>query len=122
MGGWRLRKKSSGGTDASLKVLGKGSSIAAGGYFTWANSAGGFALSITADVSSTETLAANNSVALMDASGTIIDEVAWGTGADQYVEGSAFPTNPAANQILERNAAGDAISDSDDNAADFALH
>jgi hypothetical protein len=122
MSGWKLRKKSSSGTDASVKVFGPGSMIGPGAYFTWANSSNGFALSIGADVSSTETLAADNSVALMDASGTIIDEVAWGTGASQYVEGNAFPTDPAADQILERAFDDGVVSDSDDNAADFTLH
>ncbi len=122
IGGWKLRKKSSGGTDASLKVLGKGSVIVPGGTFTWANSANGFAASVGADVSSTETIAADNSVAVMNASGTIVDEVAWGTGSNQYVEGNAFPTNPAANQMLERITVNGAMNDSDDNAADFALH
>lgn len=122
IGGWKLRKKSSGGTDASLKVLGKGSTIESNGYFVWANSANGFAVSLGADASSTETIAADNSVALMNASGTIVDEVAWGTGTNQYVEGSAFPTNPAANQILTRVSINGAVNDSDDNATDFALH
>ncbi|HVN26236.1 MAG TPA: lamin tail domain-containing protein [Candidatus Paceibacterota bacterium] len=122
LGGWRLRKKSSGGTDASLKVLGSGASIAAGGSFVWANSANGFAASVGADVSSTETIAADNSVALLNASGTIVDEVAWGNGTNQYVEGSPFPTNPAANQILSRTLSGGIPGDSDNNAADFTLH
>lgn len=122
MSGWKLRKKSQTGTDNSLKALGVGSLIASGSYYIWANSANGFAQSISADTSSTETLAANNSVALISASGTIIDEVAWGTGTNQYVEGSAFPTNPAANQVLQRAAADGISIDTDDNASDFALH
>ena len=122
MDGWKLRKKSQTGTDGSLKALGAENVIPPGGYFTWANSANGFAQSIGADVSSTETLAANNSVALMDASGTIIDEVAWGTGTNQYVEGTAFAANPAANQLLERKVVGGVVIDTDDNATDFALH
>jgi hypothetical protein len=120
--GWKLRKKTSGGTDASLKVLPSGSAIGPGVYFTWANSANGFATSVGADVSSSETLAADNSIALMNASGTIVDEVAWGTGMSQYMEGNVFPTNPAANQILERIFVNGAIGDSDDNASDFTIH
>lgn len=122
MTGWKLRKKSQTGTDSSLKALGAGSVVLPGAYFIWANSSGGFAQSIGADTSSTETLAANNSVALLDASGTIIDEVAWGIGTNQYVEGIAFATNPIANQLLERNTLGGAIIDTDDNATDFTLH
>ena len=99
-----------------------GSVIAPAASFAWANSANGFAASLGADVSSTETIAADNSVALFDASGTIVDEVAWGSGTNQYVEGNPFPTDPSANQVLERRMVDGAASDSDDNATDFALH
>lgn len=121
LSGWKLRKKTSTGTDSSLKVIPNGSSIAAGGYFTWANSAGGFGDALGADVTSSETLAADNSVALMDANGTIIDEVAWGTGSDQYVEGDPYPTNPVSNQVLARIANVGVCVDTEDNAADFTL-
>ena len=120
--GWRLRKKTSGGTDSSIKVFGAGNSIVPGGFFVWANTANGFAASLNADASSSATLAADNSVALMDASGTIIDEVAWGTGTNQYEEGHSFPTNPQPNQILERISVNGVMGDLDDNALDFALH
>ncbi len=120
--GWKLRKKTSGGTDSSVKVIPASTTIASNAYFTWANSANGFAESIGADTSSSQTLAADNSVAILDASGTIVDEVAWGTGTNQYGEGNPFPTSPAANQILERIFLNGAIGDSDDNATDFTLH
>ncbi len=84
----------------------------------WANSTDGFSDAIGADVASTQTLSANNSVGLVDGSGSLIDAVAWGTGSDQYVEGGGFTTNPTANQLLKRRS----ISmDTGDNAADFEL-
>jgi hypothetical protein len=119
--GWKLRKKSSTGTDASLREFPTGSSVAAGAYFVWANSVDGFAQSIGAGASSTGTLAANNSVALFDASGTQVDAVAWGTGTNQYVEGAAYSTSPTANQVLERKSASGVIVDTDNNANDFTL-
>jgi hypothetical protein len=119
--GWKLRKKSSTGTDSSLRVFPDGSLIAPGGDFLWANSAGGFGDTIGANATSSETLAADNSVALEDASGTIIDAVAWGTGSAQYVEGNAFPTDPTTNQVLVRNVLNGAIVDTDNNASDFTL-
>lgn len=121
LSGWKLHKKSNTGTDSSLRVFPTGSAVLSGGYFVWANSAGGFADSIGADVSSTETLAADNSVALFDESGTIVDEVAWGTGTNQYVEGSPYPTDPVADQILMRKTSGGAIVDTDNNANDFVI-
>jgi Lamin Tail Domain len=119
--GWKLHKKSSTGADYSLKTFPSGLTIASGGYITWANSENGFADSISADVSSTETLSADNSVALMDPSETVIDAVAWGTGTNQYVEGDAYPTDPTANQVLIRKSSNGAVVDTDDNANDFTL-
>ncbi len=119
LSGWKLHKKSSTGTDYSLKTFATGASIASGGYITWANSENGFADSIGADVSSTETLSADNSVALMDPSETVIDAVAWGTGTNQYVEGDAYPDSPTANQVLVRKSVASTVVDTDDNANDF---
>jgi hypothetical protein len=121
MSGWKLHKKSETGTDYSLKVFPSGSAIAAGQSFTWANSTDGFSEAIGANVSSTETLAADNSVALMDAAGNIIDAVAWGTGTDQYGEGPPYPTSPGANQLLSRRSSGGAMVDTENNTNDFTL-
>jgi hypothetical protein len=121
MSGWKLRKKSSTGTDSSLREFPKGSAIAPGGYFTWASSVNGFAASIGADVSSTGTLAANNSVALQDGAGAQVDAVAWGTGTNQYAEGAAYPDDPTANQILSRKFSDGVVVDTDNNNEDFSL-
>jgi hypothetical protein len=122
LGGWKLRKKSSTGSDYSLREFPKETSIGAGSYFVWANSSGGFAQSIGADASSSETLSADNSVALFDTSGVLVDAVAWGKGTGQYVEGSPYPTNPVASQVLGRKSAGGSPVDTDNNAEDFILN
>jgi hypothetical protein len=119
--GWKLHKKSSTGTDYSLRTFGAGTNVSPGGYFTWANSEGGFATAIGADVSSTETLSADNSVALLDTNGAVIDQIAWGTGTSQYVEGSAYPTDPTAGQILTRITGSGGMVDTDDNENDFMI-
>jgi hypothetical protein len=119
--GWKLHKKSSTGTDYSLKTFTASSSIVAGGTFIWANSSGGYAGSINADVSSTETLSADNSVALIDGSAAVIDAVAWGNGTGQYVEGDAYPTSPGSGQILIRKATGGVLADTNNNASDFEI-
>jgi hypothetical protein len=121
MSGWKLHKKSETGTDYSLKVFPAGSTIAAGQFFSWANATGGFSETAGANVSSTETLSADNSVALMDAAGNIIDAVAWGTGTDQYGEGPPYPTSPGANQLLLRLSSGGTMADTDNNTNDFTL-
>jgi len=121
MSAWKLRKKSSTGSDASIRELPASSVVAPGAYFTWANSTDGFAQSIAADTSSTATLAANNSVALFDATGAEVDAVAWGTGTDQYVEGAPYPTSPVAGQILQRKFTSGIVVDTDNNSNDFSL-
>jgi hypothetical protein len=121
MSGWKLHKKSQTGSDYSLKEFPAGSVVGAGQSFTWANSAGGFSETVGANVSSTETLAADNSVALMDATGNIIDAVAWGTGTGQYGEGPPYPTDPGANQLLLRRSSGGVMADTDNNTNDFII-
>jgi hypothetical protein len=121
MSGWKLHKKSSTGTDYSLKVFPAGSVIGAGQSFVWANSDDGFSETVSANVSSTETLAADNSVALMDAAGNIVDAVAWGTGANQYGEGPPYPTSPGANQLLSRHSSDGVMADTENNSNDFVL-
>lgn len=123
--GWKLRKRTqtqSGDNYYSLRVFPSGSSIAAQGYFVWANSAGGFSEFIGANTSSTQTLAADNSTALLDANDAIVDALAWGSGhTNPYVEGSAYPTNPDVNQVLKRKFTNGAVQDTNNNAADFEL-
>lgn len=120
--GWKLRKKTQPGTDYSVRVFPSGSVVPAGGSFLWANSEGGFSESIGANTSSTQTLAKDNSAALFDAAGGLVDAVAWGSGhVGPYVEGSAYPTNPGASQVLRRKLSGGVPQDTNDNASDFEL-
>lgn len=119
--GWKLRKRSKSGADYSLRVFPVGSTVAPGGDFVWANGSGGFGDAIGANVTSTATLAADNSVALFDANGALIDAVAWGEGTNQYVEDAAYPANLDAGQVLKRAFADGALVDTDNNANDFAL-
>jgi hypothetical protein len=120
--GWRLRKRTQPGGEDSIRLLPQGSAISAKGYFTWANSEDGFAESIGAHTSSTQTIAANNSIALLDADGGTIDALAWGEGhVNPFGEGSPYPQNPGANQVLKRKFFGDTPQDTQNNAEDFVL-
>ncbi len=122
IGGWQLKKENASGTASSIRVFPSGASIASRGYFVWANSENNFAGSVGANVSSTAYLTDNNSAALFDSSGKIIDAVAWGSShVNPFVEGSAYPTNPAANQILGRKIVNAAMQDTDNNAVDFEI-
>lgn len=119
--GWKLRKRSKTGGESSIKAIPNGTVISSGGTLTWANSKDDFAITTKADISSTITISADNSIAILDADGKIIDAVAWGEGTGQFVEGSTYPANPEAGQILRRKAGGANLQDTDNNSADFSV-
>ena len=118
--GWKLRKRSQSGAESSLRVFPENTLILPGEYFIWANSS--IAGLIGANVSSSQTLSINNSLALLDASGAVIDALAWGGSlVNPFVEGAVYPDDPDAGQVLARKIADGALVDTDDNAADFEL-
>jgi len=100
--GFQLKKKSSTGNEYSIRVFPEGSSISAQNYFLWANSDYASFVQISADTTSSQTLAKNNSIVLLDDSDNIIDAVAWGTSTDPFIEGNSFPQNPVGNQSIGR--------------------
>lgn len=119
--GIRLVKRTANGTsDTTIKSWIEPTLLNPGTYYTWANSNNGFADLIHADVSSSQTIAADNGIALRQGaenSGTILDSVAWGSVFNAFIEGSPFATNPLANQTLERIN----NTDTNNNATDFHL-
>jgi hypothetical protein len=127
--GWRLRKRTQSGSESSVKVLPSGSAssadksmIAPGGSFVWANSKDGYSETIGAQVSSTQTLAANNSFGLQDGEGVLVDAVAWGEDLiDPFVEMNVFGVNPSDGEILKRKTDGSGYQDTDDNVNDFLV-
>ncbi|MEK7187453.1 MAG: lamin tail domain-containing protein [Patescibacteria group bacterium] len=122
LSGWRLKKRTQSGTESSIKVFASGATILPASIFLWANSNDGFSETIGAQASSTQTLAGDTSVALMDASSTIIDTVAWGSGhVGPFVEGSVFPDNPLVGQLLKRRVVNGVFEDTDSNAEDFLI-
>lgn len=81
LSGWSLRRKSAGDTTAkgnSLKTFATGDTIPAHGYFLWASSGGVF--KDHADATTGGGLSDNNSLALYDKTGILIDSLTWGTG------------------------------------------
>ena len=104
LSGWKLRKKTSLGSESSLVAIATDKSIPAFGFFLWSNNANGYNSTVGADVSNTNTLAGDNSVALLKPDNTMIDQLAWGDGINQFAEITAYPNNPDAGQSLERKA------------------
>ncbi|MFH1412648.1 MAG: PKD domain-containing protein [bacterium] len=119
--GYRLVKRTKTGiSDTSIKSWSNETLIPAKSYHIWANSKDGFAESIEAGSSTTQTISADNGIAIRfgpEDEGQIIDSLGWGECENEFVEASVFPINPEANQILTRR---DNI-DTDNNASDFAL-
>lgn len=118
---FRIKKKSSTGGEYSVRVFPATSTIPAKGYFLWANSAYTNINGITADTTSTQTIAANNSIALFDENNNILDQVAWGSGVNQFVETIAFSENPESDQSLTRKKSGGDYVDTNNNSLDFVI-
>lgn len=119
--GFRLRKRSQAGKEYSLRVFPAGSQIKPKEFLIWANAQDGFADLIQAPYQSQASLSSNNSVALLDSQGFIVDAVAWGKGKNPFGEGAPFPQNPGANQPLKRKQLENSYIDSNSNQEDFFL-
>jgi len=119
LSGYKLRKRSSTGRESSIRRFPEGTKITSRGYLIWANK--NYASQIGAQLQSSATLAKNNSVALLNPQGEILDAVAWGDPSNPYKEGEVFPENPSKNQKLVRKKQGGEYLDTDNNSKDFRL-
>jgi len=119
--GYRLKKRSSPGSESSIRVFPEGSKILANDFFVWANSKNNYYFTINANTWSSATLAKNNSIALLNPKGEIIDAVAWGESQNPFVKGLPFPENPAQNQQLKRKTINEKYQNTDNNRQDFFL-
>ncbi len=121
LNGLRLVKRTKTGTsDSLIKSWTSPLLLNPGAVYLWANSNNGFATSLNANISSTQTLANDNSIAIRDGSeygGTVIDALAWGEAQNTYIEGTAFPQNPGANDVLHRIN----YQDTNNNSQDFHI-
>ena len=105
LSGWKLKKRTKTGSEGPLGTFDSGLTIPARGFFLWANSKDGFADRIGADIARSYSVAANNSIALLDVADTVIDAVAWGSDlVNPFVEGSSLTAALEANQSYERKA------------------
>jgi len=119
---YKLRKRTSTGSEASVRVFPSGSQIQAKGYFLWANSKEDFHLAIGADVWSAATLAKNNSIALFNTEGVILDSLTWGEGQNPFVKEAPFLENPGPNQRLKRKNINGDYQSTGNNSQDFYLY
>lgn len=121
LSGYHLRKRTYRGKEYSLKVFPSGTILPPHQFLTWANSQNNFAQLIQADYASRATLSRNNSVALLNKRGEILDAVAWGHPQKYFGFGKPFPDNPPPGQHLERKRDGQNFIDSNNDAVDFFL-
>ena|GEM_PF-6160180 len=120
---FQLKKRNSAGTESSISVFPDNISIPASGYLIWTNSGYASSGAISADITTSQTLASNNSVVLLDRNRNIIDSVAWGTSTNPFIETSPFNQNPEENQSLGRRWSSSTpnYTDTNDNSLDFEL-
>ena len=119
---WKLVKKTSSGSQSNLvSAFQAGMIIGPRKYFLITHKTG-YLGGVTADTTysgSSYSVAANNAVILLDASGTIVDKVGFGEASD--FEG-ASAVNPEAGQSLKRSGwESGAVQDTDNNLADFTV-
>lgn len=122
MSGYNLRKKTSTGNDSSIRVFPANSTISSNNYFIWASSRNdNFPSTVNADVSSTQYLARNNSIALLDKNRNFIDALSWGEGDDSYVLIKGVD-NPEKGQIIKRKKENEEYINTKNNSNDFILY
>jgi hypothetical protein len=121
--GFQLKKKTSSGNDYSIRLFPEGSIVEERSYFLWLNSSYVSSSQLLADVSSSQTLAINNSIALLNKKGDVMDAVAWGSSTNPFVEGEAFPQNPIKEEGLARkwNLEINNYQDQNNNKEDFEI-
>lgn len=118
--GWTLVRRTNAATsDGTVYTFPASTSIPAGGFYTIADSGvSGF----TADASYTNVISTGNqSIALKNSGGTVIDGLSVGTGSLGvgtlfYAEGTTFPAGISTNSGLARTN----NADTNNNSADFA--
>lgn len=108
LNGHRLVKRTgSSPNDSTIKSWTTSAIIPAHGFYLWASSDDGYAITISADISTSENIAAANSIALRFGAvdtGTIIDALSWNSASESLKEGTHFSPDPADNGSMERKA------------------
>lgn len=100
-----VKRTKTGSSDTTLKSFSSSDTIPAHGFYLWASTDGGYAAQIGADVSTSQNITDDNSVAIKDESGGVVDALAWGSGhTAPLVETTPFSTNPSAGSSIERKA------------------
>jgi hypothetical protein len=121
LSGFKLVYRSATGTsDVSLGTLPDATTLAGGAFLLFGGS--GYAGARAPDRTFATSLASTGGgLGVRDASGTLVDSVAWGTASNAFVEGTvanAPPVEPAPGQSAGRHPDG---HDTNDNSVDFTI-
>ncbi len=118
-----MKKKTAKGKEHSIRQFPQSSAIAPQSCFVWANTNYAALLKTKPEATSTQTIAENNSIALLDPENNIIDAVGWGSSSDPFQETVPFPDNPLPGQVLRRKFSTSTAQyhDTDNNARDIEL-
>ncbi len=112
--GYSLRKRSSTGSESSIRVFPKESTIKKNDYFVWASSRNeDFPLKMNADIKSKQYLSQDNSVALINKDGEVIDSLSWGSPKNPYSKPSV--NNPEKGQTVLRKKENETYKQNSDN-------
>lgn len=99
--GWQLRKRTSSGTESSIKTISSGVTIPPKGYFLWANTDGIFAP--LSNQTSETSLSDNYSISLFNDNDVLIDSITYGINSHPFTPSILFPDNPLKNISIERD-------------------
>ncbi len=96
LSGFQLRRRTASGSESSLKVFPKNTSIPAHGYFLWAHKESLFAPPFADSETASSSLADDNSIGLFTQSGgagVLLDSIRWGKGAP-FLPETPLVSNP----------------------------
>lgn len=105
LSGWKLRLRNGGekASESSIKVIDKGKTIPAQGYFLWTHS--GLAETLDADQTTGASLSDDYSIGLFNNQGDLLDSMTWGDNRNPFDAAIAAP-NPEDSYAIIRNADG----------------
>ncbi len=121
--GYAIRKRSSTGSESSVRVVPQESIIKKEEYLIWASSRNDdFPEKAGAHISSKQYLSKNNSIAVINREGEVVDALSWGESENAYMVGEQFKENPEKGQTITRRKEDEYYVNTRNNTFDFYLY
>ncbi len=123
VGGYAIRKRTSTGSESSVRVIPRETTIESGEYFIWASSRNAdFPETVNANIVSTQYLSRDNSIAVLNREGDVVDALSWGEPQNAYYLGEQFTENPEKQQKIARAKEEGMYINTKNNSSDFFLY